>query len=333
MDGLDRTHGVVVIAATNRLDAIDPALRRSGRFDHELFFSLPNRAQRKQILQVYSKAWGEKNLLSPDFTQYVTDMTEGYSSADVESLCSQAVMCSLKRTYPEISTVAKPMTQRKELKELKFQMKIYDTDLLSALMMTTTSRKFRNGVLRRLPTHIQPLLARQLEKILDLIGRRWPHFLPPDNINASNRNDGRRLCGRMLINGASTQGHNTYIAPAILHALEHLYVQVIDLQAVFEKSSQAAEEVCIEKLKEARQNVPGIFLIYRIDQIWKILQESAKAVLVSILEDLPAEIPLMLIATTTDSLPPEVIIYVCQFKISYESKLILVRDLVAAIFK
>lgn len=52
MDGLDNTPGVVVIGATNRIDAIDPALRRPGRFDRELYFPLPSVNARKEILQV-----------------------------------------------------------------------------------------------------------------------------------------------------------------------------------------------------------------------------------------------------------------------------------------
>ena len=52
MDGLDNMPGVIVIGATNRIDAIDPALRRPGRFDRELYFPLPSVKARKEILQV-----------------------------------------------------------------------------------------------------------------------------------------------------------------------------------------------------------------------------------------------------------------------------------------
>lgn len=52
MDGLDNMPGVVVIGATNRIDAIDPALRRPGRFDRELYFPLPTTIGRKEILEV-----------------------------------------------------------------------------------------------------------------------------------------------------------------------------------------------------------------------------------------------------------------------------------------
>lgn len=51
MDGLNNAPGVIVIGATNRIDAIDPALRRPGRFDRELYFPMPNNLARKEILQ------------------------------------------------------------------------------------------------------------------------------------------------------------------------------------------------------------------------------------------------------------------------------------------
>lgn len=52
MDGLDSINGVVVIGATNRLDTLDPALRRPGRFDKELYFPMPSTEARKEIIQV-----------------------------------------------------------------------------------------------------------------------------------------------------------------------------------------------------------------------------------------------------------------------------------------
>lgn len=57
MDGLDSRGQVVVIGATNRVDAIDPALRRPGRFDRELYFSLPNKTARREILDIHLQSW------------------------------------------------------------------------------------------------------------------------------------------------------------------------------------------------------------------------------------------------------------------------------------
>ena len=57
MDGLDNRGEIVVIGATNRIDSIDPALRRPGRFDREFLFPLPSVDARKQILKIHTKEW------------------------------------------------------------------------------------------------------------------------------------------------------------------------------------------------------------------------------------------------------------------------------------
>ncbi|KAJ8785017.1 hypothetical protein J1605_007573 [Eschrichtius robustus] len=62
MDGLDSRGEIVIIGATNRLDSIDPALRRPGRFDREFLFSLPDKDARKEILKIHTRDWNPKPL-------------------------------------------------------------------------------------------------------------------------------------------------------------------------------------------------------------------------------------------------------------------------------
>jgi SpoVK/Ycf46/Vps4 family AAA+-type ATPase len=75
---------VVVIGATNRPDAVDPALRRPGRFDREFYFPLPNLAARAKILSIQTKDWdgwdGEKG---DDARQGLAKLTKGYGGADL----------------------------------------------------------------------------------------------------------------------------------------------------------------------------------------------------------------------------------------------------------
>lgn len=68
MDGLDSRGEVVVIGATNRPDAIDPALRRPGRFDREFAFSLPNATVRRKILEIHTSKWSP--LPSPEVCSF-----------------------------------------------------------------------------------------------------------------------------------------------------------------------------------------------------------------------------------------------------------------------
>merc|ERR1719447_1358806 len=76
MDGLDARGQIIVIGATNRPDAIDPALRRPGRFDRELCFTLPSRAARKQILRIKTKSWEPS--LSDSQLEWLSEKSVGY---------------------------------------------------------------------------------------------------------------------------------------------------------------------------------------------------------------------------------------------------------------
>jgi SpoVK/Ycf46/Vps4 family AAA+-type ATPase len=77
---------VIVIGATNRPDAIDPALRRPGRFDRELYFPLPARAAREQILGIHTRQWAPAP--SPALIAHLSTRTAGYCGADLRALCS-----------------------------------------------------------------------------------------------------------------------------------------------------------------------------------------------------------------------------------------------------
>ncbi|TYH60908.1 hypothetical protein ES332_D07G012000v1 [Gossypium tomentosum] len=86
---------VVVVASTNRVDAIDPALRRSGRFDDEVEVTTPNEEERFQILKLYTK----KVPLDPSVDlQVVVASCNGYVGADLEALCREATMSAVKRS-------------------------------------------------------------------------------------------------------------------------------------------------------------------------------------------------------------------------------------------
>ena len=87
MDGLQARGQVVVIGATNRIDSIDPALRRPGRFDREFVFPLPNAKARRTILDIHTRAWDPP---PPDATrQAMADSTVGYCGADLKTLCAE----------------------------------------------------------------------------------------------------------------------------------------------------------------------------------------------------------------------------------------------------
>jgi len=103
MDGLEERGEVVVIAATNRVDAIDPALRRGGRFDREIEIGVPDREGRLEILQVHTR--GMPLAESVDIERYA-DNTHGFVGADIEQLVKEAAMTALRRVRPQLDLEA-----------------------------------------------------------------------------------------------------------------------------------------------------------------------------------------------------------------------------------
>ncbi|MCX8190626.1 MAG: CDC48 family AAA ATPase [Candidatus Aenigmarchaeota archaeon] len=99
MDGLKSRGKVIVIAATNRPDDIDPALRRPGRFDREIEVPVPDRNGRLEILKIHTRSMP----LAKDVNlQEIADKTHGYVGADLMALCKEAAMSALRRVLPEI---------------------------------------------------------------------------------------------------------------------------------------------------------------------------------------------------------------------------------------
>ena len=100
MDGLEARGKVIVIAATNRPNAIDPALRRPGRFDREIEIKVPDKRGRLEILQIHT----HNMPLDPNVDQHrVAAVTHGFVGADLEYLCKEAAMKCLRRLLPELN--------------------------------------------------------------------------------------------------------------------------------------------------------------------------------------------------------------------------------------
>ena len=97
MDGLESRGNVVVIAATNIPDTLDPALRRPGRFDREVAISVPDRQGRREILEIFTR--GMPLAEDVDIDRLATS-THGFVGADLEALCREAAMSALRRVAP-----------------------------------------------------------------------------------------------------------------------------------------------------------------------------------------------------------------------------------------
>ena len=99
MDGLKGRGQIIVIGATNRIEAVDPALRRPGRFDREIEIRIPDEKGRLEILKIHTRGMP---LYSDVDLQRLANITYGYTGADIQALCREAAMKALKRYLPLI---------------------------------------------------------------------------------------------------------------------------------------------------------------------------------------------------------------------------------------
>jgi transitional endoplasmic reticulum ATPase len=126
MDGLERLEGVVVIAATNRPDIIDPALLRPGRFDRLIYVPPPDEKARLEILKVHTR----RMPLAEDVDLLeIAKKTEGYTGADLAAVCKEAALAALreagkptkvtKKHFEQALQIVKPSVTKEDVEKYK----------------------------------------------------------------------------------------------------------------------------------------------------------------------------------------------------------------------
>jgi transitional endoplasmic reticulum ATPase len=131
MDGINSRGKIIIIAASNRPNAIDPALRRPGRFDREIEIGIPDDDGRLEILNIHTKGMP----LGPDVDlKRISRLTHGFVGADLEVLTKEAAMRSLRRLIPQVNIDLSPVPQ-----DLLNKITILDSDFNNALKDVTPS--------------------------------------------------------------------------------------------------------------------------------------------------------------------------------------------------
>ena len=131
MDGINSRGKIIMIAASNRPNAIDPALRRPGRFDREIEIGIPDDDGRLEILNIHTKGMP----LGPDVDlKRISRLTHGFVGADLEVLTKEAAMRSLRRLIPQVNIDQSPVPQ-----DLLNKITILDSDFNNALKDVTPS--------------------------------------------------------------------------------------------------------------------------------------------------------------------------------------------------
>ncbi|MDF2955286.1 MAG: AAA+-type ATPase [Candidatus Alkanophagales archaeon MCA70_species_2] len=123
LDGLEELHNVVVIAATNRPDIVDPALLRPGRFDRLVFVGMPDKEARKEIFKIHTK--GKPLAEGVDFEK-LAELTEGYTGADIAAVCKEATMLAIREFVEERG---ENIEDDEEIKKKKIEMRHFEAAL------------------------------------------------------------------------------------------------------------------------------------------------------------------------------------------------------------
>ncbi|KAI8616484.1 hypothetical protein BC830DRAFT_1117762 [Chytriomyces sp. MP71] len=323
MDGLDSRGQVVVIGATNRIDAIDPALRRPGRFDRELYFPLPSEPARKKIISITTSKWtppiGEKLL------DDLAKSTRGYCGADVRSLCTEAALNAVQRSFPEIYESSHKLEI--DTKDIVVTAEDFAKSMKRIIPSTQrTSTVYSNPI----PQHLRPLvqapyadIIKSLDVLYPLLKQvaeasvtgfmaeaadGLPSSAPVSFIPSNYLSYAFSFQPRLLICGEAGMGQKI-LGPAALERLEvqNVYIQSLDLSTLLNDSSRSVDAAIIQLFHEMKRHRPAVLYIPDIDIWWESLSDVAKFVFVSLTERDPMN-PVMVLATCEaqfDALPPE----------------------------
>lgn len=293
MDGLSDRGEVIIIGATNRIDAIDPALRRPGRFDRELFFPLPAMKERLEILKIHVSKW--KKPPSEQLLKILAEKAIGYCGSDLRALCTEAVLQGLRRTYPQIYMTSNRLLLDPGRVEVKKQ------DFMQASsILIPSSQRVTLCAGRKLQPFMEPLLGPPLEELISLVKAIFPQGINAAMAKVKITKGIHRP--RLLVSGGNlSKGQGPHLAQALLYHMEHLPVQTLDVSTLFAESARSPEETCVQVFNEATRNVPSIIYIRSIDQWWPLVPETVKAVFLCRIAALDPSLPILILATSDET--------------------------------
>ncbi|QHS16297.1 CDC48 family AAA ATPase [Halopenitus persicus] len=251
MDGLEERGQVVVIGATNRVDAIDPALRRGGRFDREIEIGVPDRDGRKEILQVHTRNMPLVDGI--DLDEYAEN-THGFVGADLESLAKESAMHALRRIRPQLDL---------ESDEI-------DADVLQSIQVTERDLKealkgIEPSALREVFVEVPDVTWEDVGGLEDTKERlretvQWPLEYP----EVFDQLDMEAAKGVLLYGPPGTG--KTLLAKAVANESESNFISIKGPE-LLNKFVGESEKGVREVFSKARENAPTIVFFDEIDSI------------------------------------------------------------------
>ncbi|MEO9307664.1 Cell division cycle protein 48 homolog AF_1297 [Nitrosotalea sinensis] len=251
MDGLEARGKVIVISATNRPNAIDPALRRPGRFDREIEIKVPDKKGRKDILMIHTRNMPLSDDVNAD---KIASISHGYVGADLEYLCKEAAMKCLRRLLPELN-----------LEDEKLPPETLDKLVVNA-------EDFQNAIREVTPSGMREVFIENPDVSWDEVGGlenvkrelqeavEWPMKYPTLYSKL-----GHRMPRGILLHGPSGTG-KTLMAKAVATESEANFISVRGPE-LLSKWVGESERGIREIFRRARQASPCVIFFDEIDSI------------------------------------------------------------------
>jgi len=251
MDGMKSRGKVVVIAATNRPDSIDPALRRPGRFDREIEIGIPDDEGRFDILSIHTRGMPINEKVN---LKQISKTTHGFVGADLEVLSKEAAMRSLRRILPEID-----LDEDKISSEILQKIEITSNDFREAL------KEVRPSALREVQVQIPDVSwddVGGLDELKDELREavEWPikHKEAYDYVNVETPKG-------VLLHGPPGTG-KTLIAKALAKMTESNFISIKGPE-LLSKWVGESEKGVREIFRKARQVAPCIIFLDEVDAL------------------------------------------------------------------
>ncbi len=252
MDGLEARGDVIVIGATNRPEALDPALRRPGRFDREIEIGVPDKNGRKEILMIHTR---NVPLAEDVNLEELAEITYGFVGADLAALVREAAMAALRRVLPQIDleseTIPLEILEQLIVKKSDFQeaLKLIQPSAMREIYIEIPNVKWEDiGDLEQVKRELIDLIEMPLKhpKTFERIG-----IDPPKGILLY----GPPGCGKTLL------------AKAIANESEANFISIKGPE-LLSKWVGESEKAVRKVFRKARQVAPAIIFIDEIDSLF-----------------------------------------------------------------
>ena len=258
MDGLSQRGDVVVIGATNRVNSLDPALRRGGRFDREIEIGIPNKNGREEILLIHTRGMplGDDVDLS-----HLAEVTHGFVGADLEQLAKEAAMGALRKILPKINLEAGIIPV-----EVLEELKVSQNDFSDALL------DIHPSALREVFVEVPNVGWKDIGGLIQEKTEIQQSIELPLKHSEFFKHMGANQPKGILLYGPPGTG-KTLLAKAVAHETQANFISIKGPE-LLSKWVGESEKGIREVFRKARQAAPAIIFFDEIDSIAPIRGKS-----------------------------------------------------------